>query len=97
MTRLLKKIATVPSLTREYNTRGQHPLRGMRSPHVQGISDHAGNVRFGVPLAAVAVISGMLSYALVERPAPYQPVSARNEVSAIALGAIEPAAGSDAV
>lgn len=92
MTRLLKKIATVPSLTREYNVRGRHPLHGMRQPQVH-VDAHAGNVRFGVPLAAVAVLAGALSYGLVERPAPYQALHPQNEVSAIALSAMEPAAG----
>jgi Flp pilus assembly protein TadD len=90
MTRLIKRTSTL-SLTREYNRRGRHPLQGIKRPHVE--NNHAGNVRFGVPLAAVAVIAGALSYALVERPASYQPIRPQTEVSAIALNAVDPAAG----
>lgn len=92
MTRLIRKMPAIPSLTREYNRRGRHPLQGMKRPRVVE-NDHAGNVRFGVPLAAVAVIAGALSYALVERPAAYHHTRPQNEVSAIALNAVDPAAG----
>lgn len=91
MTRLLRKIAAVPSLTVEYNLRGRHPLQGVKRVY-NPERDDAGNIRFGVPLAAVAVIAGALSYALVDYPAPHYSVP-RAETSVIALDAIEPAAG----
>ncbi len=91
MTRLVKKIHAVPSLSREYNARGRHPLQGIKRVYNEDC-DHAGNVRFGVPLAAVAVIAGALSYALVEKPRPYY-VAPATQTSAVALSAVEPAAG----
>ncbi len=91
MTRLVKKINHVPSLTREYNRRGRHPLQGIKRVY-HDERDDAGNIRFGVPLAAVAVIAAALSYALVDTPMPYYSTP-RTQTSVIALNAVEPAAG----
>lgn len=91
MARLIKKIPSVPSLTREYNRRGRHPLQGITRVYHDDCAD-AGNVRFGVPLATIAVIAGALSYALVDRPVSYR-VTQATDTSVIALNSVEPAAG----
>lgn len=91
MTRLVKKIPTVPSLCREYNRCGRHPLQGIKRVYDDGSHD-SGNIRFGVPLATVAVIAGALSYALVDRPISYR-VTKATDTSVIALNTVEPAAG----
>lgn len=91
MTRLVKKIHTVPSLTREYNIRGRHPLQGIKRVYNDEHHD-AGNMRFGLPMATIAVIAGALSYALVDRPISYR-VTPATDTSVIALNTVEPAAG----
>lgn len=91
MARLIKKIPTVPSLTGEYNRRGRHPLQGIKRVY-RDDGDDAGNIRFGLPLATVAVIAGALSYALVDRPVSYR-VTHATDTSVIALNTVEPAAG----
>lgn len=73
-----------------YNHKSRHPFQAFTRPQPA-----AGNARFGVPLALVALLSGLSSYAIAGRPmvAPDFAAMRGANIEAEMVAVIEPAAG----
>ncbi len=84
------------ALTASYNVKSRHPMQAFTRPQPA-----AGSVHFGAPLALVALLAGLSSYAIAGRPVDlpdFQIVKAQAIEQALneqELAALEPAAGPD--